>query len=181
MIFGGLRVRNVLLSGAVTLVLLFLATSVFHITFVESSLRRTVMAVPGVTAVAAAPQGAETVVTVKLGPVANLGDTYKQLESAINQALGGRPYSVVLQDNPDQTLSNAYYNVHFAVEEAAVQGDFVSMLAQVDKVMHEAHGISYRIYVEPEQILVQMQDSGHYLYRVVPRQNPSGGVSSSAP
>lgn len=169
------------LSAAVTLVLLLLAASVFHITFVESSLRRAVMAVAGVTSVSAAPQGAQTVVTVQLGPVDNLGSTYTQLESAINQALGGRPFSVVLQDNPDQTLEDAYYHVHFAVEEAAVQGDFVSMLAQVDKVMHGTRGITYRVYVEPQEILVQMKDSGHYLYRVVPRQNPSGGVSTSAP
>ena len=178
MIFGGFRVRNILLAAAITVAGLLLAASIFHITLLEGSLQKAVLSLPGVVSMTATPQGPQTVVAVSLGRVTDLRDTYTRLMDTVRNTLGDRPFSLVVRDNPDEALQEAYYEAHYAVEEAAVRGDFVSMREQVDEIMLHKPGITYRIYVEQDVILVQMTDAQHYLYRVVPRQRPAAGVNA---
>jgi len=120
-------------------------------------------------------------VTVRLKRVDNLMDAYRKLRRDIAGVLGGRDFRLEIRDDPDDRLQEAYYYSQFALYEAVDRGDYRDCAASIDAYARRA-GVKDKIFLDENNIYLQLQDNGHYLYRVIPRRPaaasapPAGGT-----
>ncbi|MBE0465863.1 MAG: hypothetical protein IBX71_01385 [Candidatus Desulforudis sp.] len=118
-------------------------------------------------------------VVVHLKRTENLMETYQQLSRRVEQSVGGRPFQLVVKDQRDAKLSQAYYQSQFAVHQAIVQGSFPEMAAVVDENAREA-GAEARVFVDSDCVYLQLEGVNGHLLEVIPRnhyqdQAQSGG------
>lgn len=108
-------------------------------------------------------------ITVKLGAVENIKDTYQSLQNSIQDILSPKPFQIDLQDNRDAPLKKIFYASQFAIYEAIMQGNFREMAKCIE---HEAslQKSQATIFIDQNYIYLQMQHGNHYLYEVIPRK-----------
>lgn len=111
-----------------------------------------------------------TVVRVKLAEVADLHEEVRALEDRAEGVLKGRDVRVVVEDTRDKALSDAYYSMHFYIQEALATGRFSDMADRVAMRAREAGLERYRVYVGDDNVYVQLHLNGHYLYEILPRR-----------
>ncbi|OAT86691.1 hypothetical protein [Desulfotomaculum copahuensis] len=107
-------------------------------------------------------------VAVRLKPVNNLMDTYQGLQKSIRGVLGDKEFKLEIEDDRDSQLNEAYYYSQFAVYEAVARGNYREMADYI--AAHAAKvGASARIFLDQDNIYLQMSHGRHYLYQVIPR------------
>jgi hypothetical protein len=122
-------------------------------------------------------------VEVQLKRTVNLMETYQALDRRVAQSLPGRSYQLVVKDNRDARLSEAYYRSQFVIHQAIMQGNFAEMAAVVEENARAA-GAEARVFIDSDYVYVHMEGVDHQLMAVIPRQSyaeqrPSGNGSGS--
>jgi len=167
--FKGLQVKWILLAALLTGVLLFGGYSVYQRIATETPLRAAVMAQPGVKDFTVTQSGAGYTLEITVGPVSDLKTTIEAVVQLI-EATGKAPITAVkITDNASRELSEAYYEMHFALEEAAMRGNFAHMKELVDAIAAEANVDTVKVQVAKNQLYVQLCQNNHYLYRIISR------------
>ncbi|MDP2872986.1 MAG: hypothetical protein Q8P31_10675 [Bacillota bacterium] len=119
------------------------------------------------------PRGAPPTVEVQLRDVADLRGTYEELSSGLQQVLGR--HNLVITDKRTPDLTAFYSQAQFALQEAAQNGNFVSMQAQLSGLAAQ-QGIQLRVGISSEHLFVQASSEQGALYEVVSRLG-NGGTS----
>ena len=111
---------------------------------------------------------------VKLSNTANLQKTYKEINKKIEQTLKGRQYILEIQDNRSLELEQAYYDIHYYIQKAIVDGDFPLLEKKVQEKAASA-GAAAKVYVDEQNIYLQLAKKDSYLDTVVTRHSDSIG------
>lgn len=145
--------------------------------------RKPVMAelkqVPGVSDVNLSDRDGLTDVEVKLASVPDFRKSYRGIESTLRGILGDRMGRVSVSDRRTAAVEEAFYRMHFSLEEGVATGRFTAMELQIDAIARSASLDRYRVFVEPERVLVQLHKGEGYLYEVVPRSSPGSSSGSN--
>lgn len=107
---------------------------------------------------------------VKLGNTTNLQKTYKEINKIIEQTLKGRQYILEIQDNRSPELEQAYYDIHYYIQKAIVDGDFPLLEEKVQEKAASAEAEA-KVYVDEQNIYLQLAKNGNSLYVVVARNS----------
>lgn len=107
---------------------------------------------------------------ITLDNTANLQKTYEEINKKIEMTLKGRDYSLEIKDNRTAELDQAYYEVHYYIQKAIVDGDFPLL---EEKVQEKAavSGAAAKVYVDAQNIYLQMTKDNKSLYAVVARHS----------
>jgi len=165
--------RNRIIVASLTALLVFLALWEGNIWIQERTvmqpLERSLKSLSGVTDVTCQESSSQVTVSVRLASVPDLFSTYSDIEKTVKRFLGKKSFVIQLQDHRTPALEEAYYNIHFDVQEAIATGGFARMADAVSKKV-KAMGLDrYRIFVGPMSVYVQLHQGGDYLYEIVPR------------
>lgn len=114
------------------------------------------------------------VVHVTLDNVNNLQDTYKAINDKIQEAYGNKAYKLEIKDSRSPELEQLFNDINYYVQEAIVDGNF-PLLAEKSGEMAKKLGIECKIFVDSENIYVQLSGKSASLYDVVPRSAPVAG------
>ncbi|APC08216.1 hypothetical protein [Neomoorella thermoacetica] len=177
--FKGWRLHFVLLAALLSLCLLTGGQWAYQHFGQEKPLARALEAVPGVQGVQITSGTSGLEVGVTLGQVADLQQTYKQLEKVIQGIYGQQPVKVVIKDNPSPVLDRLWQASQYSVYEASVRGNFTTMATSIAQLASKAGVPDYAINIDERNIYLQFRQGQNYLYRIIPRQNNSqqgGGV-----
>ncbi|HBE05749.1 MAG TPA: hypothetical protein DCY85_04595 [Firmicutes bacterium] len=167
--FKGLQAKWILLAALLTGALLFGGHFAYQRYATETPLRAAVLAQPGVKDFAVAKSGSGYTLEITIGPISDLQGTIESVVLMI-EATGKAPITAInITDNASLALSEVYYEMHFALEEAADRGNFTQMKEQVDNIAREAGVDTVRIQVADRELYVQLHQDGHYLYRIINR------------
>jgi hypothetical protein len=109
-------------------------------------------------------------VAVHLKRTENLMETYQMLDRRVEQSMAGRPYQLVVKDNRDAKLSEAYYRSQFAIHQAILQGGFQEMATVVEENAREV-GAEARVFLDRDYVYVHMKGVDHQLMAVIPRNS----------
>ncbi len=115
-------------------------------------------------------------VIVQVNRTENLMETYQRLDRRVKQSVSNRPYELVIKDNRNARLAQAYYRSQFAVHEAVMRGNFREMLAVVEENAREA-GAEARVFIDSDNVYVQMDAVDHHLAVVIHRVRAADDVS----
>ncbi|HYE82854.1 MAG TPA: hypothetical protein VEG39_11915 [Clostridia bacterium] len=103
-----------------------------------------------------------------LDNTANLQKTYTEMSTKIEETLKNRQYTLHIKDNPTPELEQAYYDIHYFVQKAIIDGDF-PLLDEKVREKAEAAGAAARVYVDEQNIYLQLNKDDSSLYSVVAR------------
>ena len=166
---------KVAISLAATFALLVAGTGLVRRQGVDRPLLNAVRRVSGVLEAKTAVQGDQTVVTVRLGEVPDLQATYRSLDQAVQSVRGVGSYRLLVTDDRTPWLSEAYYRLHYGLQEGNATGRFTRMAETVQRGATTMGLQRYRLYVDKDRIYLALYQDGHYLYEVLPRQVPVTG------
>ncbi len=111
-----------------------------------------------------------TTIYVTLDNTANLQKTYKEINTKIEQTLKGSKYTLEIKDNRSPELEQIYYDVHYYIQKAIVDGDFPLLEAKIREKADSA-GAAAKVYVDEQNIYLQLAKTDCILYSVVARQS----------
>jgi len=115
-----------------------------------------------------------TSIYVTLDNTANLQKTYKEITTKIEQKLKDGEYTLEIKDNRSPELDQAYYDIHFYIQKAIVDGDFPQLEAKV-REKADATGAEAKVYVDEQNIYLQLAKNDISLYSVVTRKSDKIG------
>ena len=112
-------------------------------------------------------------VKITLADTQNLMEAYESLQGLTSQVMGNKPFQLELISKPDASLEEAFYASHHVIYQAQVNGNFPEVAAKVQQAAQK-EGAEGKVYVDQNNIYVQLtKNDGHYLYKVIPRQDSS--------
>lgn len=120
----------------------------------------------------------ETVV-VKLKNVQNLRETYLKIQDRLKANQNTDNLRIQIMDNRSPLLAAAWYQSQFAVHQAIMQGDFVSMHQTISNIASEHELERHAVFIDSNRVYVAFYKDGNYLYEVIGREIP--GKEGSAP
>lgn len=167
--FKGLQVKFILLAALLAGALLFGGYYAYQRFATETPLRAAVLAQPGIKDFAVTKSGSGYTLEIRVGPISDLKGTIEAVVQMIEET-GKAPITAInIEDNASAELSEVYYKMHFALEEAAGRGNFTQMKEKVDIIAQEAGVDTFRVQVANSHLYVQLRQDGHYLYRIINR------------
>lgn len=109
-------------------------------------------------------------IAVTLKNTVNIKKTYDEMINKIEQTLKDRKYTLKIEDNRSTELEQTYYDIHYYIQKAIVDGDFPLLEEKVQEKAGFA-GITAKVYVDQYNIYLQMIKDSSSLYSVTAR-NP---------
>lgn len=175
----GLRIPVVVLVFVGALGLALLLQQVFYSRQVTAPLVTDLETVDGVAAVVLESDGGGTRVEVVLEPNVDLSGAYPKLMNLAMRRLGDNLTALHIQDGRDEHLEEAYYRLHFAIEESIVTGRFRALASTFEEIAGEMGLAHHRIVVGSDSIFVELRAGDAYLYEVIrrPARIPAGAWS----
>lgn len=172
--WNNINVKVIIITFLFGLAVLFGGRFIYHHYVFNQPLQQVLAANPTVAQFTVDDQGPDLLINVHLNKTRNLQESYQELRRQVEQNLDGRPYQLIIEDDRDDALSQAYYASQFAVYEAIAQGNFREM---VDQVQEQARAVNatVKVYVDGDYVYVQMENENGYLVEVIPRQG--GGMN----
>ncbi|MBO8128205.1 MAG: hypothetical protein H0Z39_03270 [Peptococcaceae bacterium] len=166
--WNGIRIKTVILVFVVSLAVLLGCHWVYANYGYNQPLKQVLNDNPVVKSFTINDEGQTVYVTVRLNRVDNLMVTYRDLNQKVSESLGDRPYQLVIEDDRDGSLEQVYYRSHYAIHEAIMKGNFSEMVSVIER-QASAVDADADVYVDSDNVYVQMDNGKHFLYAVVPR------------
>jgi hypothetical protein len=179
-VWHGFKIKAVIISLVIGLICLFGGQWLYGKYGYQQSLQQALERHPQVAGFKAAEQGGKIAVTVRLKSASNLMVNYKEIEHAVTDALGSRPFILRLDDNRDASLEAAFYRSQFVIYQALAQGSFKDMESEVSEHAR-AVGASAQIYLDNENVYLAFNKGDRFLAAVVPRNPPQEAKGGAVP
>jgi len=167
----GLRIPVILLALVAGLVVFFGARWLYNKFSLEEPLAGALKASPAVQSFEIEKGRTAIRIIVHLAPTANLKETYHELYRQAQSVLGRQRFEIKIVDNRDEKLNRVFYSGQFAVYEAIKRGNYREMIKELEAEAAKA-GATAAVFLDQENIYVQLQDNEHYLYEIIPRREP---------
>ena len=114
---------------------------------------------------------------VTLNNTANLQKTHEEINKKIEQTLKDKQYTLEIEDNRSPDLEQAYYDIHYYIQKSIVDGDFPLLEEKVQEKA-KAVGAAAKVYVDEQNIYLQLTKNDNSLYAVVARHSDRTGGNS---
>jgi hypothetical protein len=157
----------VAISFLVGLGLLVSAHYLWQRTAVEKPLVERLRQDPDVSSVTLRHENGRLAVEVLLKAVPRLATTTERIGSLVRQAYP-RVARITYKDQSNTALEALYYDMHFALHQAARNGDYREMADWVHALAHNGNLTDYRVEVGSTAIYLQLHAEDAYLYRIIP-------------
>ena len=108
-------------------------------------------------------------INVTLSSIADLQKTHKEINEKIKSTLKGDEYQLEIMDNRTPELDQAYYEIHYYIQKAIVDGDFPMLEEKVSEKAADS-GAAAKVYVDEGHIYLQMTKGDSSLYSVAARR-----------
>lgn len=165
------RILKGCMAFIITAACLFAIQAMWQTYAVDSPLDKTLKEIDGVANVALEDRQQTkdgTNITVTLNQIDNLQKTYHELSAKTEQTLKGSKYAIEIKDNRSEELDQAYYDIHYYIQKSMVDGDFPQLEQQVQE-QAALIGAAAKIYVDKENIYLQLAKNDKFLYAVIAR------------
>lgn len=113
---------------------------------------------------------------VKLGSTANFQKTYEEINKTIKETIKNRQYNLEIKDNRSPELDQIYYGLHCHIQKAIADGDF-PLLEEKVREKASAAGVVSKLYVDEQNIYLQLSKNNSSLYNVAVRHFDRSGVN----
>jgi hypothetical protein len=170
-----------LLKGCIALIItvacLYAGQAVWHAYAVDQPLDKTLNGVDGVEKVTWDDSNNindSINIYVTLNNISNLQKTYEEINSKIEKTLKNKQFILNIKDNRSPELEQSYYDIHYYIQKAIVDGDFPLLEEKVQEKAG-ATGAAAKVYVDEKYIYLQLTKNDSSLYAVISRHTDKLG------
>jgi len=146
---------------------------------INQPLQKQLLAIEGVESVSLNQQGQHYKIDVNLDKVENLQKVYRELKQTVDGALPKHNYVLNLVDRPDQNLEDFMQHIQPAVYESLSNHRFI-WLDQEMAQRSAAQGLKYKLFVDQENLYIQVENDDAYICQVISRQKDTGSAEVAA-
>lgn len=114
-------------------------------------------------------------IDIKLNNIDDLQSEYNDIKEIIDTQFEGENYRIKINDNRNQKLKNAYQDIQLSVYQAVANNQFLWLKEQMQN-SPELKGLSYKLFVDENNLYIQIKDGNHALYEVINRQQNKLGL-----
>lgn len=107
-------------------------------------------------------------INIHFAKVSKFYKTYKEVDEKIINLLGQKPYNISVFDNRTAELEELYYNIHYYIEKALIDGDY-PMLNEKSSEIAKTINAETQIFVDGNYIYIQLSKNDSFLYKLIPR------------
>lgn len=165
-----LKVHIAIAFFLVGLAVFFGSQRLLHQVAVDKPLEKQLAEIEGVRSFAFDKHAGEVDIRLSLDAVNNLAQTYERIEKVARTKLGNRFGTVIIVDNANSHLRQCWYEMHYAIEEAASTGSYSDMRDEVTRISREK-GVTPQIWVGARHLYIQLHARASSLYRIVERHD----------
>lgn len=119
-------------------------------------------------------------ITLDIKDDANLMQAYNEIQKQLAPKMGRRSFSLLLQDNRDDSLQKVWYNSQYAVYQAIAQGSYQNMAEKINREAGAA-GAEVQVYIDEKNIYIRLKKDGRTLDEVISRNSGPCYVNAQAP
>ncbi|HBK52447.1 hypothetical protein [Syntrophomonas wolfei] len=116
-------------------------------------------------------------IKVDLDSVDNIQDNYGDINQALKARLNSENYQLEIGDQRNQDLQELFNSLQPALYEALADNRFIWLNEQLAEKA-AAKGMNYDMYIDKEQLYLQIGDGQHYLYEVIERNSSSSSAET---
>lgn len=117
----------------------------------------------------------QTDISVDLGKVDNIAQSYADLYQALEQVMGKKEFTLTITDQRNGELEELLHHSEFAIYEAMVRGNYREMeQAIISQAVDK--GVLAKVFMNPQAVYVQLEKDEHYLYAKIPADLPQQGI-----
>ena len=171
----GIRLPVVVLTVVMVLAVLFGIQYIYHKVNVEQPLFKLYSQTKAVQKFEIDNKSNVTEVNIDLKKTDNLQQTYQKLYLTTVKVLGKNNFQLKIKDNRNKDLENAYYSMQFIINEALMRGNFSQMAQVINEKASETKAVS-KVFIDDQNIYIQLEKENSYLYEIVPRVNNDNGT-----
>ena len=118
-------------------------------------------------------------IELKMSNVEDFFQVYRELNEKTRNILGSDQFRIQVQDERDEFLNQAYYQMHFSLQEGIATGKFTLMAEQIDQFARQYQLDQATVRVENDGLYVHLTKGQHYLYQIIPRPEVRHGEGES--
>ncbi len=166
---NGMRWPVVIAAVLATFGLLFAGVKIYQKQAVDRPLFKLYQEIKEVKEVQVEKAEGQMVIRVRLDRVDDLQTTYRRLDSLARSVLGRDGYRLEIGDNRTQVLEQAFYRMHFSLQEANTTGNFTEMAQEIENQQKLLDIESSRLFIDNENLYLALDHRGAYLYEIIPR------------
>lgn len=112
-----------------------------------------------------------------MNKVDNIQDNYGDINQALKARLNGKNYQLEISDQRSQDLQELFNSLQPALYEALADNRFIWLNEQLAEKT-AAKGMNHAMYIDKEQLYLQIWDGQHYLYEVIERNSNSSSAET---
>ncbi len=137
---------------------------------INEPLQNKLLSIEGVDRVSLEQKGQTYNVDIYMKRVDNLQKTYRAINQTLSSSLPKQNYSLTLTDQPNQELESFMQHMQPAIYESLSNNRFIWLDQEIARRTAE-QGVSYKLFVDQENLIIQLDDGGDYIYQVIDRGN----------
>ena len=107
-------------------------------------------------------------IDVTLKNTDNIKKTYDEIYTKIEETIKGGEFALKIGDNRTAELEQAYYDIDYYIQQAVMDGDF-PLLAEKAKQIAGSIGSKAKVYVDDQNVYLQLDKDGHSLFSITAR------------
>lgn len=107
-------------------------------------------------------------IDITLAMVSNFHKTYSEIDETIKHFMRQRQYELSIIDNRTDELEQLYYDIHYYIEEALINGNFPMLAFKASEIANTIDAKS-QIYIDSINIYVHLHKNENSLYMLISR------------
>jgi hypothetical protein len=167
---GKFKVSIIIIVLAATLSILFGGKSIYYQYNIERPMQKKLSQIKEIKKFTISKKASELILEVQLNKTNNLQNTYLVVQNQTKEVLGDREYTIKMLDNPDKVLEDIFYHAQFDIFEAIEKGEYSKMINRIEARSKKA-GVTTKVFIDNDYLLLQMEHGKSYLYKSFPRSN----------
>jgi len=135
----------------------------------DKSLVNIISQKPGVEKADIKSEKGKIIVSVEFKDIGNFMEAYDDLYDTLDYSLKGKPFSIVLTNQPDNAIKDVYENhIQYIVYEALQTGNYTVMKDKLDEIGSQKE-IDINSYINQKNIYIKLKHEDHYFYYIIKR------------
>lgn len=165
-----LRLLPVLITAAVSSVVLFGGWFAYLSMAMENPLKETVDKLPNASLVDLKIGQESVEIALKLDQNADLKQIYNQLGSSVRDKLDGRSMELTIIDQPSAKLEKAWSEVLFTIAEAMGSKQYSRIPLVLNELVKENKLGGVNVTMDDKNVYIELNDGSDYKVVILPRQ-----------
>jgi len=113
-------------------------------------------------------------IALELNKVQNLQNFYQEVDTETKEILANQEYTFILKGNTSEELEEISNEGQFVIYESLVKGNFREMATEL-KNLAQANGAEAFVFMDENNVYIQIQKDDKYLYEVIEWQSNYSG------